>query len=135
MATVIFLITLLFLVSLVIVIRGYYLIHKLQQLGYGNLKLINWLQSDRYRTILLWDIFELFAPMLLIYILYYSINQVPLYKYLTSSIMIVVFIWKIVNPFLSGWKKSKCKKAAYIYTESDQIVDLFYDINSFNNDI
>ncbi len=118
MATMIFLSTILLMVFIVIIIRGIFIIHKLQQLSYKNLKLVDWLQSNRYRNVLLWDIFELFMPMLFIYILFYAINTTPYYKHITSLIMFIVFTWKILHPFFAGWIGFRAKlKKKLIYTQ------------------
>ena len=103
MTTVIFLIVLLIMTFTKLLIHGIFLIHRLQQLGYSNLKLIKWLEGNQYREILLWNIFELLFPLLIILILYYDIKQIPIYKYITSTIMFITFSWKLVHPFLANW--------------------------------
>ncbi|MCK4798028.1 MAG: UDP-N-acetylmuramoyl-tripeptide--D-alanyl-D-alanine ligase, partial [Spirochaetes bacterium] len=88
-----------------------------QQLRYYNLKFVKWLEGGQYKQILLWNIFELLVPLLIILILYYSIKQIPVYKYITSSIMLITFLWKLVHPFLAGWVGSKENiKIPLVYT-------------------
>ncbi|MCH5149496.1 MAG: UDP-N-acetylmuramoyl-tripeptide--D-alanyl-D-alanine ligase [Spirochaetales bacterium] len=101
-----------------IIIQGIYLIHKLQQLGYSNAKMLTWLEGGTYRKVLVWNLFELFVPLLLILILYFvSKGQLSLYKWITSIIIVSVFIWKIIHPFVAGWmgKKANYKKPL-VYT-------------------
>lgn len=101
-----------------IIIQGIYLIHKLQQLGYSNAKMLTWLEGTTYRKVLVWNLFELFVPLLLILILYFiNKGQLSLYKWITSFIMVSVFVWKIVHPFAAGWmgKKANYKKPL-VYT-------------------
>ncbi|MBN2545827.1 MAG: UDP-N-acetylmuramoyl-tripeptide--D-alanyl-D-alanine ligase [Spirochaetes bacterium] len=108
METIIFLIILFTLTFLKLLIQGLYLIHRLQQLGYYNLKFIEWLQGSQYRELLLWNIFELLFPLFIIFTLL-KINELTLYKYLTSFIMILTFIWKIIHPFFKKWITFKAK--------------------------
>lgn len=101
-----------------IIIQGIYLIHKLQQLGYSNAKMLTWLEGITYRKVLVWNLFELFVPLLLILMLYFiSKGQLSQYKWITSIIMVSVFIWKIVHPFIAGWmgKRANYKKPL-VYT-------------------
>ncbi len=109
METIIFIFVLLFLTLCELIQQGLYLIHRLQQLGYNNLKFIKWLEGNHYRNILLWNIFELLFPLLIIYILFCSISEIPVYKYMTGSIMLIVFAWKFIHPFLAGWIGPKAK--------------------------
>lgn len=101
--TIIFLIVLLIMTFTKLLIHGIFLIHRLQQLGYSNLKLVKWLEGKQYREILLWNIFELLLPLLIILILFYNIKQIPVYKYITSLIMFFIFTWKLIHPFLANW--------------------------------
>lgn len=112
MTTFIFLFILIILTIIKLFIQGLFLIHRLQQLGYHNLKLIKWLEGNHYRNILLWNIFELLLPFLIIYILYSTIQQISIYKYLTSIIMILTLLWKILHQYTAGWMgyKSKLKE-------------------------
>lgn len=101
-----------------IIIQGIYLIHKLQQLGYSNAKMLTWLEGTTYRKVLVWNLFELFVSLLLILLLYFiSKGQLSLYKWVTSIIMVGVFVWKIIHPFIAGWmgKKANYKKPL-VYT-------------------
>ena len=66
MGTIIFLIVLLIMTFAKLLIQGVLLIHRLQQLGYSDLKLIEWLYKKQYTEILLWNIFELLFPLLII---------------------------------------------------------------------
>ncbi len=103
MPTIIFLIVLLVMTFAKLLIQGLFLIHRLQQLGYSNLKLVKWLEGQQYREILLWNIFELLLPLLIILILLQNIKQIPIYKYITSTIMFLTFAWKLVHPFINHW--------------------------------
>lgn len=103
MATLIFLIALMIMLLVKLIIQGTLLLHRLQQLGYSNLKLVKWLEGNQYRGILLWNILELIGPLLIIWILFTHINGLPMYKYITAFIMLVVFIWKLFHPFIAGW--------------------------------
>ncbi|HPO49749.1 MAG TPA: Mur ligase family protein [Spirochaetota bacterium] len=126
MATVIFLFLLLSLTFLKLIIQGVYLFHKLQQVGYLNLKFLKWLESDKYREVLLWSVFELLAPLFTILLFYYLIGQknIGYYKYFTSSLMIIVFLWKIAHPFLVGWVGPKAKyKKPLVFTP--RVIRLF----------
>lgn len=101
-----------------IIIQGIYLIHKLQQLSYSNAKMLTWLEGTTYRKVLVWNLFELFIPLLMILMFYFvSKGQLVVYKWVTSSIMVAVFIWKIIHPFSAGWmgKKANYKKPL-VYT-------------------
>lgn len=101
-----------------IIIQGIYLIHKLQQLSYSNAKMLTWLEGTTYRKVLVWNLFELFIPLLMILMFYFvSKGQLVVYKLVTSSIMVAVFIWKIIHPFSAGWmgKKANYKKPL-VYT-------------------
>ena len=101
-----------------IIIQGIYLIHKLQQLSYCNAKMLTWLEGTTYRKVLVWNLFELFIPLLMILMFYFvSKGQLVVYKWVTSSIMVAVFIWKIIHPFSAGWmgKKANYKKPL-VYT-------------------
>jgi UDP-N-acetylmuramoyl-tripeptide--D-alanyl-D-alanine ligase len=103
LTTIIFLIVLMSMIFAKLMIQGLFLLHRLQLLGYYNLKFIKWLEGNQYRPMLLWNIFELLVPLLIILILYFNIKEIPVYKYITSSIMIITFAWKLVHPFISGW--------------------------------
>lgn len=127
MATMFFLFFLLTLTFVKLLIQAFYLIHKLQQFGYFNLKFLKWLEGNKYRVILLWNIFELLFPLLIILIFFYFTGEknIAFYKYVTSLIMIVVFSWKIIHPFLAGWvgPKSKTKKKL-VFTS--RVIRLFF---------
>ena len=110
MATIIFLSLLLSITGFKLLIQGIYLIHRVQLLGYYNLKFLKWLEGKQYREILLWNIFELLFPLLIIYIFFWNIKQLPIYKYITSAIMITTFSWKIIHPFIAGWVGPRAKK-------------------------
>ncbi len=112
MLTFIFLVILIILTLIKLILHGYYAIHMLQQLGYQNLKFVSWLQGNKYRSTLLWEIFELIFTLFLLTLLYYTTSSVTYYKYITATIMITVFAWKIIHPFIAGWigKKAKAKK-------------------------
>ena len=116
MTTIFFLILLLTMTFTKLIIQGSLLVHRIQQLGYSNLKLIKWLEGRQYREVLSWNIFELLFPLLIILILYYNIKEIPLYKYLTSTIMILTFSWKLAHPFLSKWVGKKNAKVPLVYT-------------------
>jgi UDP-N-acetylmuramoyl-tripeptide--D-alanyl-D-alanine ligase len=103
LATIVFLIVLLTMTFFKLMIQGLFLIHRLQQLGYYNLKFVTWLEGSQYRRILLWNIFELLAPLLVIMSLFFTIKVLPQYKYITSTIMVATFLWKLIHPFISGW--------------------------------
>lgn len=103
MSTLIFLSILMLMTIAKLIIQGFFLLHRLQQLGYYNLKFIKWLEGNQYRSILSWNIFELLVTLLVILILYFNIKQIPDYKFITSSIMLFTFSWKLVHPFISGW--------------------------------
>jgi UDP-N-acetylmuramoyl-tripeptide--D-alanyl-D-alanine ligase len=129
MWTLIFLIILITMTFSKLVIQGYILIHKLQQLGYFNLKFVSWLEGNKYRTMLLWSIFELLLPLLIILILYYSIGQNKLssYKYITSIIMLFVFSWKLFHPFSAGWIGPKAEtKKPLVFTP--RVIRLFFTL-------
>ena len=80
--------------------HGIYLFHKLQQFGYENEKFVRYLNGDSYRTILIWNLFEIFIPLLLILSFYFfKEHELKMYKSLSSAIMIIVFAWKIGHPF------------------------------------
>ena len=101
-----------------IIIQGIYLIHKLQQLSYSNAKMLTWLEGTTYRKVLVWNLFELFIPLLMILMFYFvSKGQLVVYKWVTSIIMVGVFIWKIIHPFSAGWmgKRANYKKPL-VYT-------------------
>lgn len=117
MTTIIFLVVLLLMLLAKLLIQGIFLIHRLQQLGYSNLKLVKWLEGKQYREILLWNMFELLLPLLIILLLYYNIKQIPVYKYITSGLMFMVFSWKLIHPFLSNWVGPKSyTKIPLVYT-------------------
>lgn len=102
-----------------IFIQGLYFIHKLQQLGYENQKFIKWLEGNQYRGLLIWNIFELLIPLFLMLILFFNYKNIDLklYKYLISIIMITVFTWKLVHPFIAGWVGPRAKvKKPLVYT-------------------
>lgn len=126
MITILFLILLMIMTFAKLMIQGIYLIHKLQQLGYKNMKYIKWLEGSQFRDALMWSIFELLTPLTIILILFFTIETIPIYKYLTSSIMLAVFLWKLIHPFLSGWvgprAKAKTKKPL-VYTP--RVIRLF----------
>ena len=105
MATIFFLVILLIATFLTLIIYSIYLIHKLQLLGYKNQKFIKWLESRNFREVLVWDIFELLFPLFLILVFYFTINpqNIPLYKYITATIISLVFLWKLIHPFIKGW--------------------------------
>lgn len=129
MTTIIFLIILMTLTVLKLLIQGIYLIHRLQLLGYYNLKFIKWLEGKQYREILLWNIFELLFPLLIIYIFYWAIKQLPIYKYITSTIMISTFTWKIIHPFIAGWVGPKAKKNIKVILKyTPRIIRLFLSL-------
>jgi UDP-N-acetylmuramoyl-tripeptide--D-alanyl-D-alanine ligase len=101
-----------------IIIQGIYLIHKLQQLSYSNAKMLTWLEGTTYRKVLVWNLFELFIPLLMILMFYFvSKGQLVVYKWVTSIIMVGVFVWKIIHPFSAGWmgKRANYKKPL-VYT-------------------
>ena len=101
-----------------IIIQGIYLIHKLQQLSYSNAKMLTWLEGITYRKVLVWNLFELFIPLLMILMFYFvSKGQLVVYKWVTSIIMVGVFVWKIIHPFSAGWmgKRANYKKPL-VYT-------------------
>ncbi len=101
-----------------IIIQGIYLIHKLQQLGYSNAKMLTWLEGTTYRKVLVWNLFELFIPLLMILMFYFvSKGQLVFYKWVTSIIIVAVFVWKIIHPFFAGWmgKRANYKKPL-VYT-------------------
>ncbi len=112
MATVLFLVILLIMTFAKLIIQSIYLIHKLQLLGYKNQKFIKWLESHNFREILLWNIFELLLPLFIILLFYFTIkpDEIPLYKYITSTIMFLVFLWKLIHPFIRGWVSPLAKK-------------------------
>lgn len=118
MLTMIFLLVLSSLCVVKIIIQGLYLIHKLQQYGYKNQKLIKWLEGQKYRVILVWNLFELFIPLLVILVFYFwKDNDLSLYKTLTGLIMLLVFAWKIIHPFIAGWIGPKAVvKKPLVYT-------------------
>jgi UDP-N-acetylmuramoyl-tripeptide--D-alanyl-D-alanine ligase len=126
MITMFFIIIILMMTFGQMLLQSYYLIHKLQQLGYGNLKYIKWLEGNKYREILIWDIFELLIPVLIIYILFNTIDtiNISVFKYISSSIIFLTFLWKIIHPFISGWigPKSENKKAL-VFTQ--RVIRLF----------
>lgn len=100
-------------------IQGLYFIHKLQQLGYENQKFIKWLEGNQYRPLLIWNIFELLIPLFLMLLLFfnYHIIDLKLYKYIISIIMLSVFSWKLIHPFLAGWVGPRAKvKKPLVYT-------------------
>lgn len=103
MLTIIVLAFLVFLTYIKLVIQGIYLTHKMQQLGYHNLKFIKWLDGKQFREVLMWNIFELLVPLLFILILYFTIRDSAIYKYISTIIMLATFSWKIVHPFIAGW--------------------------------
>ena len=101
-----------------IIIQGIYLIHKLQQLSYSNAKMLTWLEGTTYRKVLVWNLFELFIPLLMILMFYFvSKGQLVVYKWVTSIIMVGVFVWNIIHPFSAGWmgKRANYKKPL-VYT-------------------
>ncbi len=117
MTTIIFLVVLLLMLLAKLLIQGIFLIHRLQQLGYSNLKLVKWLEGKQYREMLLWNMFELLLPLLIILLLYYNIKQIPVYKYITSTLMFIVFSWKLIHPFISNWIGPKSNvKVPLVYT-------------------
>ena len=117
MTTIIFLVILMFMLFLKLLTQGLLLVHRLQQLGYSDLKLVKWLEGRQYREILLWNIFELLLPLLIILLLYYNIKQIPIYKYITSTIMLLTFAWKLVHPFTAKWVGRKAYvKVPLVYT-------------------
>ncbi|MCG8571919.1 MAG: hypothetical protein MJB14_17430, partial [Spirochaetes bacterium] len=103
MLTIIFLIILSLLFFSKIIIQSIFLIHRLQQLGYQNMKFLKWLEGKQYRSILNWNLFELVISLLIINFFRFRPVNIQLYKYITSTIMIIVFVWKVIHPFLAGW--------------------------------
>ena len=101
-----------------IIIQGIYLIHKLQQVGYSNAKMLTWLEGAVYRKVLVWNLFELFIPLLVILIFYFvTKGQLSLYKWITSIVMVSVFMWKIAHPFIAGWMGPRANyKKPLVYT-------------------
>jgi UDP-N-acetylmuramoyl-tripeptide--D-alanyl-D-alanine ligase len=127
MITLMFIIIILLMTFSQMLLQSYYLVHKLQQLGYFNLKYIKWLEGNKYREILLWDIFELLLPTLVIYVLYSTIDilNIAVYKYISASIIFLTFSWKIAHPFLSGWIGPKAvNKKPLVFTR--RVIRLFF---------
>ena len=116
MITIFFLIILLIMTFIKLIVQSNLLVHRIQQFSYSNLKLVKWLEGRQYREVLSWNIFELLFPLLIILILYYNIKEIPVYKYLTSTIMIITFGWKLIHPFLSKWIGKKNAKIPLVYT-------------------
>lgn len=118
MLTMFFILFLSCLCLLKIVVQGFFLIHKLQQMGYENQKFLKWLEGNQYRKVLVWNLFELFIPLFVILLFYFCKDiDLRLYKAITSIMMCGVFIWKITHPFFAGWigKKANHKKPL-VYT-------------------
>ncbi|OHD10123.1 MAG: hypothetical protein A2Y34_01730 [Spirochaetes bacterium GWC1_27_15] len=129
MSTFIFLIVLIFMIFIKLLVQSIFLVHKLQQVGYFNMKFLKWLEGNKYREVLLWNIFELLLPLLLILIFYFTIGkiQIVIYKYITSSIMILTFLWKIIHPFTVGWVGPKAKnKKELVFTP--RVIRLFFTL-------
>lgn len=130
MLTIVFLSVLMLLVVIKIMIQGIFLIHKLQQLGYENQNFLHWLESNKYRKILLWNLFEFFTPLMLIMLFYfYKPFSIPVYKILTSIIMIITFSWKLLHPFISGWvgpRANHKKPLVYTFRVKRLITTLFF---------
>ena len=104
MLTIVFISILSLLCFIKLMIHGVFLIHKLQQLSYINYKFIKWLDGIKYRKILIWNLFELFIPLLFILIFYFwQEKDIKVYKTYSGVIMVTVFIWKIIHPYMAGW--------------------------------
>ena len=133
MITLIFIIIILSMTFFQMLIQSFYLFHKLQQLGYFNLKYMKWLEGNKYREILIWDIFELLVPTLVIYILYNTIdkNNITAYKYISSVIILLTFSWKIAHPFIAGWIGPRAEnKKSLVFTK--RIIRLFFTFIALN---
>lgn len=105
MTTLIFIIFLCTVVFFKMIIQSMFLLHRLQQMGYESLTFIKWLEGNQYRRILIWNLFELLVPLLLIFILSFTFrnSKITIYKYSVSALMVIVFIWKLIHPFIAGW--------------------------------
>ena len=120
MMTIVVLFILMGLTWVKLMVQGVYLTHKMQQLGYHNMKFIKWLDGKQFREVLMWNIFELLAALLLILLFYFTISQSGAYKYIVTVIMFVTFAWKIIHPFISGWVgpiARKKNKKNLVYTQ------------------
>ena len=120
MMTIVVLFILMVMTWIKLMVQGVYLTHKMQQLGYHNMKFIKWLDGKQFREVLMWNIFELLTALLGILICYFTISKTNAYKYIVTVIMLAVFGWKIIHPWLAGWvgpKARKKNKKSLVYTQ------------------
>jgi len=134
MLTFIFLVSLMILTLINLLLHGYYAIHMFQQLGYKNLKFISWLQGNKYRPTLLWEIFELIFPLFLLTLFYYcTSSSVRYYKYIASIVMVIILIFKIIRPFFTGLigPKAKTKKPLVFTTRVIRLFSTYIILSLF----